>query len=394
MRRSHRSLAFAGVAAALIVTGIVSYQSLRAPPAPSPALATRSGSSAGDVAVSRTDAVSPKVTGLAVSAPSATSMKSAASVSDAKRSLDTDRRHAVPPAPAEGSADGQRAQGGSRFAEFAPNPVKVVAEAPVSTFSIDVDTASYAHLRASLNRGDLPHRDVLRIEELVNYFPYDYAPPQTPETPFATHVSLMPAPWNDATQLLHIGIKGYELARSAAPRANLVFLIDTSGSMRRPNKLPLLAHAFALLLDALAPDDRVAIVTYAGSAGVALAPTSVSERDTILASLEDLHAGGATAGAAGIHEAYRLAERHRVEDGVNRVILATDGDFNVGITDAGELEDYIARKRASGVFLSVLGFGVRIPAKPITDSGVKPITQSGQADHLSERSDAGVRLCR
>ena len=395
MPRSHRSLAFAGVAAALIVTGIVSYQSLRAPPAPSPALATRSGSSAGDVAVSRTDAVSPKIAGLAASAPSATAMKSAASVSDAKRSLDTDGRPAVAPTPAEGSPEGQRAQGGSRFAEFAPNPVKVVAEAPVSTFSIDVDTASYAHLRASLNRGDLPHRDALRIEELVNYFPYDYAPPQTPETPFATHVSLMPAPWNDATQLLHIGIKGYELARSAAPRANLVFLIDTSGSMRRPNKLPLLAHAFALLLDALAPDDRVAIVTYAGSAGVALAPTAVSERDTILASLEDLHAGGATAGAAGIHEAYRLAERHRVEDGVNRVILATDGDFNVGITDAGELEDYIARKRASGVFLSVLGFG----ADNYNDALMQRLAQNGNGnaayiDTLSEARKVLVEEAR
>ena len=275
----------------------------------------------------------------------------------AERSLNADMRRMVPPAPTEWSPGGHPAPGGNRFAEFAPNPVKVVAEEPVSTFSIDVDTASYAHLRASLNRGDLPHRDAVRTEELVNYFPYDYAPPETPETPFATHVSLMPAPWNDATRLLHIGIKGYELARSTAPRANLVFLIDTSGSMDMPNKLPLLVHSFRLLLDALAPEDRVAIVTYAGSAGVALAPTPVSDRGTILASLEDLHAGGSTAGAAGIREAYRLAERHRVEDGVNRVILATDGDFNVGITDAGELEDYIARKRASGVFLSVLGFG-------------------------------------
>ena len=275
----------------------------------------------------------------------------------AERSLNADMRRMVPPARTEWSPGGHPAPGGSRFAEFAPNPVKVVAEEPVSTFSIDVDTASYAHLRASLNRGDLPHRDAVRIEELVNYFPYDYAPPETPETPFATHVSLMPAPWNDATRLLHIGIKGYELARSTAPRANLVFLIDTSGSMDMPNKLPLLVRSFRLLLDALAPEDRVAIVTYAGSAGVALAPTPVSDRGTILASLEDLHAGGSTAGAAGIREAYRLAERHRVEDGVNRVILATDGDFNVGITDVGELEDYIARKRASGVFLSVLGFG-------------------------------------
>ena len=245
-----------------------------------------------------------------------------------------------------------------RFAEFTPNPVKVVTEEPVSTFSIDVDTASYAFLRAALNEGYLPGRDAVRTEELVNYFPYDYAPPETRDPPFATHVSLMPAPWNDAARLMHIGIKGYALDRADAPRANLVFLIDTSGSMDEPNKLPLLVRSFKLLLTALAPEDRVAIVAYAGSAGVVLAPTPVSDRGTILASLERLGAGGSTAGAEGIREAYRLAEQHFVEGGVNRVILATDGDFNVGITDPDTLEDYIARKRSSGVSLSVLGFGM------------------------------------
>ena len=198
----------------------------------------------------------------------------------------------------------------------------------------------------------------MRTEELVNYFPYDYAPPETRDPPFATHVSLMPAPWNDAARLMHIGIKGYALDRADAPRANLVFLIDTSGSMDEPNKLPLLVRSFKLLLTALAPEDRVAIVAYAGSAGVVLAPTPVSDRGTILASLERLGAGGSTAGAEGIREAYRLAEQHFVEGGVNRVILATDGDFNVGITDPDTLEDYIARKRSSGVSLSVLGFGM------------------------------------
>ena len=264
----------------------------------------------------------------------------------------------LPASAPEPGPDHYREQGRDRFTGFDPNPVKVVAEEPVSTFSIDVDTAAYGFMRASLRRGMLPERDAVRIEELINYFPYDYAPPRTPDTPFAAHVSLMPAPWNDATRLMHVGIKGYAPQRHAAPRANLVFLIDTSGSMDASDKLPLLINSFMLLLGALAPEDRVAIVAYAGSAGVVLPPTPVAERATILASLERLHAGGSTAGAEGIRQAYRLAAQHRVEDGVNRVILATDGDFNVGITDPDELESYIARQRASGVFLSVLGFGM------------------------------------
>ena len=249
-------------------------------------------------------------------------------------------------------------QGRDRFAEFDANPVRVVAEEPVSTFSIDVDTASYGFMRASLNDGYLPDEDSVRTEELINYFPYDYAPPQTRDEPFATHVTVAPAPWNEKARLLHIGIKGYELDRAAAPRANLVFLVDTSGSMDQPDKLPLLINSFKLLLSALSPEDRVAIVAYAGSAGVVLEPTLVSDRATILAGLERLQAGGSTAGAEGIHAAYMLAEQHRIEGGVNRVILATDGDFNVGMTDPGDLEEYIARKRSSGVSLSVLGFGM------------------------------------
>ena len=249
-------------------------------------------------------------------------------------------------------------QGRDRFSRFDANPVKVTAEEPVSTFAIDVDTASYGFVRASLQDGVLPQQDAVRTEELVNYFPYDYAPPNSRETPFAAHVSLMPAPWNTANRLLHVGIKGYVADRSEAPRANLVFLIDTSGSMNQPDKLPLLVRSLKLLVSTLAPDDTVAIVTYAGSAGTALAPTRAAERGKIVASLERLGAGGSTAGAEGIRQAYLLAEQHFVEDGVNRVILATDGDFNVGITDPDELESYIARQRDSGVFLSVLGFGM------------------------------------
>ena len=245
-----------------------------------------------------------------------------------------------------------------RFTKFSSNPVKLVTEEPMSTFSVDVDTASYAFIRANLNEGYFPPKDVVRTEELINYFAYDYAPPETRDQPFAAHVSLMPAPWNDASRLMHIGIKGFELDHSEVPPANLVFLIDTSGSMDQPNKLPLLIRSFKLLLSALAPDDRVAIVTYAGSAGVVLEPTPVSERSKILDRLERLYAGGSTAGGDGIRLAYRLAEQHMVSDGINRVILATDGDFNVGITDVDKLEEFISRKRSSGVFLSVLGFGM------------------------------------
>ena len=254
-------------------------------------------------------------------------------------------------------ADSYREQGRDQFADFDSNPVKVVAEEPVSTFSIDVDTASYGFVRASLNGGVLPHTDAVRVEELVNYFPYDYPGPESRETPFAASVSLLPAPWNPAARLMHIGIKGYALDTGAAPRANLVFLIDVSGSMDEPNKLPLVVNSLKLLLGTLAPEDTVAIVVYAGAAGTVLPPTPARERGRILAALEHLGAGGSTAGAEGIRQAYLLAERHFVEGGVNRVILATDGDFNVGITDSDELESFIARKRESGVFLSVLGFG-------------------------------------
>ena len=254
-------------------------------------------------------------------------------------------------------ADSYREQGRDQFAEFDSNPVKVVAEEPVSTFSIDVDTASYGFVRASLNGGVLPQKDAVRVEELVNYFPYDYPGPESRETPFAASVSLLPAPWNPAVRLMHIGIKGYALDTGATPRANLVFLVDVSGSMDEPNKLPLVVNSLKLLLGTLAPEDTVAIVVYAGAAGTVLPPTPVAERGRILAALEHLGAGGSTAGAEGIRQAYLLAERHFVEGGVNRVILATDGDFNVGITDSDELESFIARKRESGVLLSVLGFG-------------------------------------
>lgn len=232
-----------------------------------------------------------------------------------------------------------------------------MAENSVSTFSIDADTASYSFVRASLEQGVLPQKNAVRVEELINYFPYDYSSPEDLGSPFSVTASLMQTPWNSGTLLLHIGIKGYELAREGTAPANLVFLIDTSGSMSAPNKLPLLVNSLKLLLDSLGPDDTVAIVTYAGSADVALEPTKATERGTILATLERLCAGGSTAGAEGIRQAYLLAEQNLAKGGVNRVILATDGDFNVGITDTEALKSFVERKREKGVYLSVLGFG-------------------------------------
>ncbi|NNF80189.1 MAG: VWA domain-containing protein [Rhizobiales bacterium] len=249
-------------------------------------------------------------------------------------------------------------QGRDKFSSPQDNPVKVVAEDPVSTFSVDVDTASYAFLRASLNRGVLPQKNAVRIEELINYFDYDYKGPDDRAQPFKANVAVMPTPWNTETKLMRIGIKGYQLPKTERPRTNLVFLLDTSGSMRAPNKLPLLRSSFKLLLNSLQADDTVSIVTYAGSAGTVLQPTKVSDKAKILGALDRLNAGGSTAGAEGIRQAYRLAEQNAVKDGVNRVILATDGDFNVGITNPEELKSFVERKRKSGVSLSVLGFGM------------------------------------
>ncbi len=281
--------------------------------------------------------------------------------------------------------DSYRDQGRDQFEDFETNPINVVTESPVSTFSIDVDTAAYGFMRASLNQGVLPQQDAVRIEELINYFPYDYAIPEDRDRPFAASVSVMPTPWNEKTQLMHIGIKGYDLQPAVRPRANLVFLIDSSGSMNADNKLPLLINSFKLLLDTLGDDDTVSIVAYAGSAGVVLEPTAAGERAKILSSLERLSAGGSTAGAEGIRQAYLLAEQNKVEGGVNRVILATDGDFNVGITNQEGLQSYIERKRESGVFLSVLGFGMG----NYNDALMQTLAQNGNGnaayiDSLSE----------
>ena len=248
-------------------------------------------------------------------------------------------------------------QGRDKFSKINPNRLQLVSQEPVSTFSIDVDTASYSFMRSALNRGVLPQKDAVRVEELINYFDYDYEAPDSRAEPFKANVSVMPTPWNTNTKLLRIGIRGFDLPKTDAPKANLVFLLDTSGSMNSPDKLPLLRNSFKLLLSSLKPDDTVAIVTYAGSAGTVLEPTRAAERNKILAALDQLNSAGSTAGAEGIRQAYQLAERNLDKNGVNRVILATDGDFNVGISDPEELKSFVERKRETGVTLSVLGFG-------------------------------------
>jgi Ca-activated chloride channel family protein len=248
--------------------------------------------------------------------------------------------------------------GRDRFNGAVENAFRIVREAPVSTFSIDVDTASYSFVRASLNRNVLPQPASVRTEELVNYFPYGYAAPTTAAEPFRTTVAVFPSPWSAGRKIVQIGIKGYAVQPQTRPRANLVFLIDTSGSMDAPNRLPLVKQSLALLLTQLDPNDRVAIVTYAGNAGTALEPTAASEKTKILRVLERLDAGGSTAGAEGIRQAYALAEQNFDPNGVNRVILATDGDFNVGITNQDELKGFIERQRGKGIFLSILGFGM------------------------------------
>ncbi|MCH8617415.1 VWA domain-containing protein [Sphingomonas sp. SM33] len=248
--------------------------------------------------------------------------------------------------------------GRDKFNAFAENAFKIVREAPVSTFSIDVDTASYSWVRASLNNNVLPQPASVRTEEMVNYFSYDYAPPRTTDQPFSTNVAVFPSPWSAGRKLVRIGIKGYTIQKTTRPRANLVFLIDTSGSMNEPNKLPLVQKSLDMLVDELDERDTVSIVTYAGGAGTALQPTPASQKAKIRAVIDSLGAGGSTAGAEGIRQAYNLAEANFDPKGVNRVILATDGDFNVGITDQNELKGYIERERTKGVFLSVLGFGM------------------------------------
>ena len=243
------------------------------------------------------------------------------------------------------------------YAEFKENPVMLVAEHPVSTFSIDVDTGSYTNTRRILREGRLPAKNVVRVEEFINYFNYDYPLPESGATPFNVITEVGPAPWNGKTQLLHIGIKGYEVPQTSLPPVNLVFLVDVSGSMQSQNKLPLLKKSLQLLTQKLRAQDRISLVVYAGASGTVLEPTAGSDKATILEALESLSAGGSTNGAAGIRLAYLKAQQAFIPNGVNRVILATDGDFNVGTTNFEALKSLAEEKRKTGIFLTTLGFG-------------------------------------
>jgi Ca-activated chloride channel family protein len=243
------------------------------------------------------------------------------------------------------------------YATIHENGYKDVLHQPLSTFSIDVDRASYANVRRFLNMGQLPPKDAVRIEEMINYFNYDYPEPED-EHPFSVNTELSACPWNDDHQLLHVGLKGKEIDREELPASNLIFLIDVSGSMNSPHKLPLLKSSFELLLKQMRSQDRVAIVVYAGAAGLVLESTSGEHKEKILEAINKLSAGGSTAGGAGLKLAYKVAEENFIDEGNNRIILATDGDFNIGPSSNAEMERMIEKEREKGIYMTVLGFGM------------------------------------
>lgn len=267
----------------------------------------------------------------------------------------------APPAPP--MMDMASSQEGGKTPEWNTERYRVLEESgfhdpamtPYSTFAIDVDTAGYALVRRFLTQGQMPPNGAVRIEEMLNYFNYQYAPPKAGDQPFAVHTTVATAPWAAAHRLVRIGIKGKDVATEDVPPANLVFLVDVSGSMSDPSKLPLLQRSLTLLADRLRSSDTVGIVVYAGAASVVLEPTS--NKRAILSAIESLQPGGSTNGEAGIETAYRLAQEHFLEKGINRVILATDGDFNVGASSDSALVGLIAKKAENGIFLTALGFG-------------------------------------
>jgi Ca-activated chloride channel family protein len=262
------------------------------------------------------------------------------------------------------------------YSKIDENGFRRVTDDPLSTFSIDVDTASYANVRRFLNDGTLPPADAVRVEELINYFRFDYAPP-TDGRPFAVTTEVGPAPWAPAHRLVLVGLKARELEQQQTPPRNLVFLLDVSGSMNAPDKLPLVKTAMRMLTATLTPADRVAIVVYAGASGLVLPSTSGADKARIEQAIEDLRPGGSTNGAAGIQLAYDIAAQSFIANGINRVILASDGDFNVGVTSQGELIRLIEEKRERGVFLSVLGVGTG----NIKDSTMEQLANRGNGNY-------------
>jgi len=243
-----------------------------------------------------------------------------------------------------------------RYQKQPDQPVKAVAQEPVSTFSIDVDTGSYANVRRFLNDGGLPPEDAVRIEEIVNYFPYNYPLP-TGTHPFAIHTQTVDSPWQPEAKLIKIGIQAQDLAKKELPPANLVFLVDVSGSMNEPDKLPLVKKTLRILTEQLRPQDKVTLITYADGEALVLPPTSGDNKDEILRAINKLQAGGSTAGESALKMAYEQAQKAYVKNGINRILLATDGDFNVGVSSTDALKSMVAEKRKSGISLTTLGFG-------------------------------------
>ena len=256
------------------------------------------------------------------------------------------------------------------------NPFRRVSSNPLSTFSIDVDSASYSNIRRLINQGQRPPQDAVRIEELINYFNYDYPQPEGNQ-PFSITTETAPAPWNQNHKLVHIGLQGKNISTENLPASNLVFLLDVSGSMEDASKLPLLKSALRMLVNELRDQDRVSIVVYAGAAGIVLPPTPGNQKEKILDAIDQLQAGGSTAGGEGIKLAYKLAQSNLIKSGNNRVILATDGDFNVGISSDNELVRLIEQKRNQGVFLTVLGFGTG----NLQDSKMEKLADKGNGNY-------------
>ncbi len=244
-----------------------------------------------------------------------------------------------------------------RYSEFTDNGIVRTGEQPVSTFSIDVDTGSYSNVRRMLAQGQRPPKDAVRVEEMINYFDYGYAGPANRSQPFQVTTAMAPAPWDGKRTLLQVGVQGYDVDPREIPASNLVFLIDTSGSMADADKLPLLKESFRQMVPRLRANDRVSIVVYAGSAGLVLPPTPGDRHDVILAALDRLESGGSTNGGEGIDLAYATAQQSYIQGGVNRIVMATDGDFNVGIYDQRALETRVEHGRKAGIALTTLGFG-------------------------------------
>ena len=268
------------------------------------------------------------------------------------------------------------AQSTEKFPDKDASGVMMVAEHPVSTFSADVDTASYAFVRRLLSAGRMPPSQAVRVEEMVNYFPYQYPSPASRAQPFGVTTEVMPSPWNADKQLVHIAVRGYDLQAQQRPPANVVLLIDVSGSMGPQDRLPLLKKGFRMFAAKLRDQDRVSIVTYASGTSVVLEPTSGKDKYKIVEAIEALGAGGGTAGGEGLERAYAMAERNFDPKAINRVILATDGDFNLGISDPKQLEQFIVGKRKSGVYLSVFGVG----DGNLNDALIQRLTQSGNGN--------------